>query len=62
MSLISFYNKQSNKKTHNTNLHKIIIDSLDSFNENEITDICFTDLTKCLDTIDHDILLTKCGF
>ena len=48
-------------KNHSTTtaIHRVISDILDGFNENEITAMCFIDLQKCFDTIDHSILLTK---
>ena len=32
---------------------------LDGFNDNEMTALCFIDLSKCFDTIDHTILVKK---
>ena len=40
-------------------LHRLIDDVLENINENEITALTFLDIRKCLDTIDHDILLSK---
>ena len=46
-------------KNHSTTtaIHKFISDVLDGINENEITAVCFIDLQKCFDTINHDLLL-----
>jgi hypothetical protein len=42
-----------------TALHKVVDDLLDNINEGEINAMCFFDLSKCFDTIDHHILLQK---
>ena len=49
------------RKNHSTTtaLHRVICDILDGINENDITAICFIDLKKCFDTIDHTILFKK---
>ena len=39
-----------------TCLHKIIDDWLSNLNDDLITAICFLDIQKCFDTIDHVIL------
>ena len=48
-------------KNHSTTtaVQRVISDILDGFNENDITTMCFIDLQKCFDTIDHSILLQK---
>lgn len=42
-----------------TSLHKVIMDLLDGVNDGLVGGMCFFDLQKCFDTIDHEILLTK---
>ena len=42
-----------------TSLHKVIDDVLDGINDNCCTELCFFDLSKCFDTIDHSRLLEK---
>ena len=42
-----------------TAIHRIISDVLEGINEDELTAMCFIDLRKCFDTIDHEILLKK---
>jgi hypothetical protein len=42
-----------------TSLHRLHNDILSNINENENTAICFLDIKKCFDTIDHSILLSK---
>jgi hypothetical protein len=44
--------------TH-TCTHKVIDDLLDNINEGYINGSCFFDLSKCFDTIDHELLLFK---
>ncbi len=48
-------------KNHSTqsSLHNIVSDILDGINTNSVNMLCFLDLAKCFDTIDHDILLCK---
>ena len=48
------------RKNHftTTAIHKVVCDIL-GFNENEVTALCFIDLQKCFETIDHSILLRK---
>lgn len=48
-------------KQHSTHtaVHKVIDDVLDNINEGYLNGACFFDLTKCFDTIDHEILLRK---
>ena len=49
------------RKGHSTATatHKLVDDVLESMNEGLITGACFFDLSKCFDTIDHEILLRK---
>ena len=42
-----------------TSLHRIIDDWLDNINEDQITGVCFLDICKCFDTINHSILQLK---
>jgi len=42
-----------------TSLHKVIDDVLESMNNKETTHLCCFDLSKCFDTINHNILLKK---
>ena len=48
-------------KRHSTQtcLHRLVDDILENRNNNEITGLCFLDIQKCFDTIDHTILLDK---
>ena len=48
-------------KIHSTTtaVQRVISDILDGFNENDITTMCFIDLQKYFDTINHSILLHK---
>jgi hypothetical protein len=48
-------------KHHSTDLclHRLIDNILENINEGEITGMCFLDIKKCFDTIDHTILLSK---
>ena len=48
-------------KYHSTQLclHRLIDDVLENINNNEITGMCFLDIRKCFDTINHEILLHK---
>ena len=48
-------------KNHSTqsSLHNIVSDILNGINNNETSMLCFLDLQKCFDTIDHNILLCK---
>jgi hypothetical protein len=48
-------------KHHSTisSLHRIVDDILENVNEKEKTMLCFLDIKKCFDTIDHTILLYK---
>ena len=47
------------KHSTQTSLHRLIDDILENRNNNEITGLCFLDIQKCFDTIDHTILLDK---
>ncbi len=49
------------QKNHSTLtcLHRVVDDSLEAINESEIVGICFLDIQKCFDTIDHELLLDK---
>ena len=47
------------KHSTQTCLHRLIDDILENKNEKEITALCFLDIKKCFDTINHSILLTK---
>jgi len=42
-----------------TSAHKLLDDLMDNINEGMINAICFFDLKKCFDTIDHPLLLAK---
>ena len=42
-----------------TSLHRVIDDFLENVNEDMITGVCFLDISKCFDTIDHSLLLKK---
>jgi exonuclease III len=48
-------------KNHSTqtSLHRVTEDWLESMNEGLITGVCFLDISKCFDSIDHDLLLKK---
>jgi hypothetical protein len=48
-------------KNHSTatSLHRLIDDILENINEKENTALCFLDIRKCFDTIDHNILIYK---
>jgi hypothetical protein len=48
-------------KNHSTQLclHRLIDDILENVNNKELTGMCFIDIKKCFDTIDHNILLFK---
>jgi hypothetical protein len=48
-------------KNHSTqtSLHRVTEDWLEAMNEGLITGICFLDISKCFDSINHDILLKK---
>ena len=42
-----------------TCLHRLVDDILENRNQGEVTGLCFLDIQKCFDTIDHSILLDK---
>ena len=42
-----------------TSLHRVIDDFLENVNDDMITGVCFLDISKCFDTIDHSLLLQK---
>ncbi len=42
-----------------TALHRVTLDRLDGANGGLYSGMCFFDLVKCFETIDHDILLLK---
>ncbi len=49
------------KHSTETAMHKVILDLLDNVNEGMLTGVCFLDLQKCFDTIDHTRLLFRLG-
>ena len=42
-----------------TSLHRVIDDWLEPINDNSLTGACLLDVSKCFDSINHDILLKK---
>ena len=48
-------------KNHSTqtSLHRVVDDWLESMNEGELIGVCFLDIKKCFDTINHKYLLQK---
>jgi len=42
-----------------TSLHKVMDDIIESMDHGEITAACFIDISKCFDSIDHELLLAK---
>ena len=42
-----------------TSLHRVVDDWLENINDNQTTGVCLLDISKCLDTISHRILLKK---
>ncbi len=48
-------------KNHSTltSLHRIIDDWFDAINNDEFTGVCFLDVAKCFDSINHELLLQK---
>ena len=42
-----------------TALHRLVDDLLDNMNEGMVNAICFFDLKKCFDSIDHKLLILK---
>ena len=55
------YDQSVFRKGHSTGtaLHKLVDDLLKNINEGMMNAICFFDLKKCFDTINHDLLLLK---
>ena len=51
-------------KHHSTStcLHRVIDEWLEAIQEQEYIGVCFLDIEKCFDTIDHDILLQKLSY
>ena len=49
---------------HNTQtaLHRVVDSWIDNVNDSLLTGVCFLDIRKCFDTIDHDVLKEKLGF
>ena len=49
------------RKKHSTTtaLHRLVDDLLDNMNEGMVNAICFFDLKKCFDSIDHKLLILK---
>lgn len=42
-----------------TSLHRVMEDWYDAINHDEIIGVCYLDISKCYDTIDHSILINK---
>ena len=42
-----------------TSLHTVIDDWFEQINDNSLTGACLLDVSKCFDSINHDILLRK---
>jgi hypothetical protein len=51
-------------KGHSTTtcLHKVVDDWLEAMNEGQVISVCFLDIQKCFDTINHEILLAKLSY
>jgi hypothetical protein len=49
------------RKLHSTqtSLHQVVDDWLENMNNGLITAVCFLDIQKCYDTINHELLLSK---
>ena len=49
------------RKKHSTTtaLHRLVDDLLENMNEGMVNAICFFNLKKCLDSIDHKLLILK---
>jgi hypothetical protein len=62
-NLLSIF-QSAYRKYHGTitSLHKVIEDWIDNFCDKLYTGICFLDISKCFDTIDHNLLLQKLKF
>ena len=52
------------RKFHNTqtSLHHVTDDWIDNMCDNLYTGICFLDIKKCFDTIDHNVLIEKTSY
>ena len=50
-------------KRHSTEtcLHRVVTDWIDNIDNNLFTGVCFLDIEKCFDSINHEILLYKLG-
>ena len=55
------YDQSAYLENHSTqtSLHRVVDDWLENMNEGFFTGVCFLDIQKCFDTIDHDLLLQK---
>ena len=42
-----------------TNRHRVIDDWIEQINDNSLSGACLLDVSKCFDSINHDILLKK---
>ena len=42
-----------------TSLHRVIDDWLEQIHDNSLTGACLLDISKCFDSINHEILLKK---
>ena len=42
-----------------TSLHRVIDDWLEQIHDNSLTGVCLLDMSKCFDSINHEILLKK---
>ena len=47
------------RQSFQTSLHRVIDDWLEQINDNSLTGACLLDISKCSDSISHDILLKK---
>ena len=55
----SAYRNQHNTQTA---LHRVVDDLLYNISDGNLTGVCYFDITKCFDTINHAILLKKMYF